>query len=243
VLLHAFPLMHEIWKEIVPPHEIRLILPDFPGFGLSPLSKSEISLSDAAQGLNKHLLEQGIDQPVVLGGISMGGYWCLEFIRQFPEKVSALLLISTRAGNDSPEAKQKRLETAEKVEKEGVQFLLQTILPGLLGKGPFAHQPGIIQTLRQWILEASPQAVATAQRTMASRRDQNDLLPNIKVPVLVMAGEEDSLIPVSEAKLTAQAIPNGQIKIFQDAGHLIPLENPKEFQRSLEEFVTGIPEK
>jgi len=95
VLLHAFPLSHEIWHEINLPEQYQLVLPDFPGFGLSPLPPSQISLSDAAQGLCKHLTEKGIDGPVTLGGISMGGYWALEFIRQYPEKVNALMLIST----------------------------------------------------------------------------------------------------------------------------------------------------
>jgi pimeloyl-ACP methyl ester carboxylesterase len=82
-------------------------------------------MPDAAKGLSKHLLVQGIDIPVMMGGISMGGYWCLEFMRQFPEKVRAFILISTRVGIDTPETKKKRLEMAEKVEKEGVQFLAQ----------------------------------------------------------------------------------------------------------------------
>jgi pimeloyl-ACP methyl ester carboxylesterase len=238
VLLHAFPLTHEIWKNFVSPDEVRLILPDFPGFGLSPLPKSEFSLSDVAQGLYKHLMEKGIDQPVALGGISMGGYWCLEFMRQFPEKVSALILISTRASTDSLEAKQKRLETAEKVEKEGVQFLVRTMLPGLIGKTTSMHKPEVIHQVGQWIQESLPQAVSLAQRAMARRRDQNDLLPKIKVPVLVLSGSEDTLIPVSEAQTMANAAPNSQFKIIRDVGHLIPLENPNEFQKCLNEFMS-----
>ena len=151
VLLHAFPLTHAIWKEITPPDQYQLILPDFPGFGLSPLPQTQISLSDASQGLNNHMAEKGIEGPVTIGGISMGGYWALEFIRQYPEKVRALILISTRAGIDKPEIKQKRLETAKKVEKEGIGFLAQTMVPGLLGKSTVEKQPGLILQVKQWI--------------------------------------------------------------------------------------------
>jgi len=237
VLLHAFPLFHGVWKEIQPPVGYRFILPDFPGFSLSPLPQSEISFTDVAQGLNNHLLEQGIEGPIILGGISMGGYWLLEFLRLYPEKVRALMLISTRAGIDKPEAKQRRLETAEKVEKQGMEFLVQVMLPGLLGKTTLLHKPKIVQLVSQWILDASTQAVASAQRAMASRRDQGDLLPKIKVPVLVITGEEDTLIPVSEAQSMAQDIPDSQIRILTNTGHLVPLEVAGEFQKCLEEFI------
>jgi 3-oxoadipate enol-lactonase len=237
VLLHAFPLSHLIWRKVRPPDGYRLILPDFPGFGLSPLPQTEFSMSDAAQALFMHLSEQGIDAPLILGGISMGGYWAFEFMRQYPENVRALMLISTRTGIDKPGAKQKRLETAEKVEKEGVDFLARTMVTGLLGKTTAVKRPEVIQQVEQWIRGSIPRAVALAQRAMANRRDQNDLLPKIKVPVLVLSGSEDALIPVSEAQSVAKAAAKGQFKVINEVGHLIPLENPNEFQKSLDDFL------
>jgi hypothetical protein len=92
-----------------------------------------------------------------------------------------------------PAAKKKRLETAEKVEKEGVQLLVRTMLPGLIGKTTFSSKPIIKQLVGKWILDALPRAVAGAQKTMARRQGQNNLLAKIKVPVLVLAGSEDTL--------------------------------------------------
>ena len=107
VLLHAFPLSHLIWSEIQPPQGFRFVLPDFPGFGSAPLAPKGLSLKDAALGLRKHLEESGVEWPIRLGGISMGGYWAMEFVRQFPEIVQDLILISTRPGVDKPENRQK----------------------------------------------------------------------------------------------------------------------------------------
>lgn len=237
VLLHAFPLSHEIWKDIIPPFGYQLILPDFPGFGLSPIQDSDLSLPEAAQGLEKHLKEMGIDQSIVLGGISMGGYWALEFIRQFPHQIQKLLLISTRAGIDKPEGRQNRLNMAEKVLTEGTEYLVAAMVPGLLGKTTLENKSPQIQTVRQWIRQTSPKGIALAQKTMASRRDQTDLLPTIQAETLIIAGKEDALIPYSEAQTMAQSLPNSQLQLIDQVGHLIPLEAPAEFQKRLNAFL------
>jgi pimeloyl-ACP methyl ester carboxylesterase len=72
---------------------------------------------------------------------------------------------------------------------------------------------------------------------MAVRRDQNDLLKGLKCPVSIFAGREDTLILSSEAEAMAAVIPGSRLKIFEKAGHLIPIEAPEEFQKCLEEFL------
>jgi pimeloyl-ACP methyl ester carboxylesterase len=81
VLLHAFPLSRKLWSQLEPPDGFQLVLPDFPGFGSSPLAPSGLTMMETAQSLQKHLKEKGITGPIALGGISMGGYWALEFLR------------------------------------------------------------------------------------------------------------------------------------------------------------------
>lgn len=240
VLLHAFPLSHELWNQITPPPGFEFILPDFPGFGLTPLAGPGLSISEAALGLEAHLKQLGLKERFILGGISMGGYWALEFMRQFPERVEAIALISTRAGVDTPEGRKKRLDVAEKVEKEGTEGLIAGMLPGLLGKTTIQNKGDIVTRVGQWIREASPQGVALAQRAMSDRREQKDLLPQIKVKSLIMAGREDALIPVSEAEAMARLIPGSRLEIHERVGHLIPLELPKEFESSLHAFLSQV---
>ena len=237
VLLHAFPLSHGIWKDLIPPAGYSLILPDFPGFGDSPLASPGLTLADAAKGFENHLQEKGITKPFVLGGISMGGYWAMEYLRQFPERVSRVLLISTRAGVDKPEGRQNRLNMAEKVLREGTEFLIQSMIPGLLGKTTLSDKSEVLNQVSQWIRNTNPKAVALAQRAMADRRDQTEFLPELKVPTLILAGREDTLIPFSEAEAMAKAIPNSKLRILERVGHLIPLEDPPSFQKIVDEFL------
>jgi 3-oxoadipate enol-lactonase len=238
VLLHAFPLSHSLWSGLMPIPGFELILPDFPGFGDSPLAPPGLSLAETARSLESHLVQKGIEGPVILGGISMGGYWAMEFIRQFPQRVEKILFISTRPGLDKPEAKQNRLKMADRVEKEGVAFLAPAMIPGLLGKTTLAVKPEISRRLTDWIQTTNPAAVALAQRAMADRREQTDLMPLLKTKTWVLAGLEDALIPYSEAESMAKAIPGSQIHLLDGVGHLLPLEDPGRFQKVLEEFLS-----
>ncbi len=237
VFLHAFPLSHELFEDWQGPQGFQLILPDFPGFGSSPVFPEEMTLYQAAQGLAGHLNHLHLDRKIILGGISMGGYWAFEFLRLFPERVQKLILVSTRPGVDKPEGRQNRLNMAEKVLREGTEFMVEAMTPGLLGKTTLSQGTLVSGRLAQWIRATKPEAVATAQRAMAQRRDQTELLKTLTVPTLILAGQEDSLIPASEAQAMSELIPGAQLEVIEKVGHLIPTETPEGFKNSLENFV------
>lgn len=239
MLLHAFPLSHLIWKGLQPPPGYRLLLPDFPGFGFSPLAPSGFTLSEAAQALEDHLIDQGIREPFILGGISMGGYWAMEYLRRYPERANGILFISTRPGVDKPEARQNRLLMADKVLNEGVEYLVAAMIPGLLGKITLSDKPEVADQIAKWIRQTHAGGIALAQRAMAQRRDQADLLPSLKARTLILAGREDGLIPATEAEAMARAIPVSRLRVLEKAGHLVPLEEPAEFQKILDEFLSA----
>ena len=196
-----------------------------------------MTLYQAAQGLADHLNHLHIDQKIILGGISMGGYWAFEFLRLFPEKVQKLILVSTRPGVDKPEGRQNRLNMAEKVLRDGTEFMVDAMTPGLLGKTTLSQGTRVSGRLAQWIKATKPEAVAMAQRAMAQRRDQNDLLKSLTVPSLILAGQEDTLIPASEAQTMSELIPGAQLEIIEKVGHLIPMEAPEVFGDSVEKFL------
>jgi 3-oxoadipate enol-lactonase len=237
VLLHAFPLSHELWNRLESIVGYRFIKPDFPGFGSEPLAASGLTLEQAAQHLDSQLISQNVGESFILAGISMGGYLAFEYYRQFAKRVNQLILISTRPGVDKPEGRQNRLNMAEKVEKEGIGYLPEAMIPGLLGKTTLAEKPEVKHQVASWISHTSPQAIALAQRAMANRRDQTDLLTQIKARTLIIAGQEDALIAPTEALAMSQLIPNCQMRLLDQVGHLVPIEAPKLFQKSLQTFL------
>ena len=139
VLLHAFPLNQSMFSK-VQISGYKMILPNFPGFG-SQENLEIYSFEKASDDLFETLNEFYIpSERMALGGISMGGYWAFEFLRKYPEKVSKLILISTRAGIDSPEGKMNRFDMIRKVEKEGIRYLPESLIPGLLGPTDYKIQ-------------------------------------------------------------------------------------------------------
>jgi pimeloyl-ACP methyl ester carboxylesterase len=240
VLLHAYPLSSDMWAGLKPSAGWEWILPDFPGFGTTPPGGLEMTLRGVAKELVEELENRMGLKPFVLGGISMGGYLAFEILRQYPERVQGLVLISTRAGADAPEARQKRLGTAERALREGVSWLPGAMLPGLLGDSTRQNKQEVVEKVRAMIARASAEGVAAAQRAMAARRDQADLCPGIRQKTLIMAGLEDALIPISESEGMAQMIPGAKKVFWEKVGHLPPLEAPALFSDELERFLSDL---
>ncbi|HUO85342.1 MAG TPA: alpha/beta hydrolase, partial [Thermoanaerobaculia bacterium] len=130
VWIHGFPLTSAIFDHQLTIGDARHILPDLPGFGASPTA-SDISIDGFADDLLA-LADQLDLEGLCLAGLSMGGYVALSAVRKAADRIRGLILIDTRAAADTPEAKKKREETAEKIEREGLDPVIEEMLPRLL---------------------------------------------------------------------------------------------------------------
>ncbi|HEV2149514.1 MAG TPA: alpha/beta fold hydrolase, partial [Longimicrobiaceae bacterium] len=117
---HGFPLSGALWHPVVERlgGGWRCIVPDLRGHGGSAATP-DAGMDDHADDLARLLDALGETRPVVLAGMSMGGYVAFAFARRHPERVRALALVNTRAQADTPEQARGRLETAERVLREG----------------------------------------------------------------------------------------------------------------------------
>ena len=234
VLLHAFPLSGAMWERDAARFAGagRVITPDLPGFGRCP-RQPRPSISAMAQAVADLLDRLSLQEPVVLAGLSMGGYIAFEFIRQFPTRVKALGLFSTKAAADSPEQREGRFKLIERLRTEGLGVLLQATLPKLIGRTTAASRPSVMAEVERLILAADLDGVIDAVRAMAERADSRPLLAAIACPTLIVAGSEDQLIPHEESRLMAEAIRGAQLTIIPQAGHLANLEQPEPFQAAV----------
>lgn len=187
------------------------------------------------------LLEQlKITEPVIVAGLSMGGYVAFEFLRQFPQRVRALGLLSTRAAEDSPQQREGRLKLIQQLQARGLEPLMASTLPKLVGRTSTTSRPAVVAEVERLIRAASPDGVIDALRAMAERRDSRPLLPGIRCPTLIVAGDEDALIPMQESQAMAQAIPAARLEIIPQAGHLVNLEQPEAFGRLMVSWISVI---
>ena len=147
VLLHAFPLSGEMWRPQIDAARLthRVIVPDLRGFGETDGAEGGGSLGVMADDLVGLLDRLGIDR-FIFGGLSMGGYLAFEILRRIDRsRVTGLILADTRAGADSEEARQGRLEMADRAERDGSGPIADAMVGRLLGATTLHSRPEIGQ--------------------------------------------------------------------------------------------------
>ena len=241
VLLHAFPLNSRMWEpqaEVLA-GERRVVTPDYPGFGRAPRTPAQPDVRYYAEGVRGLLDRLGLER-VVLGGISMGGYVTFECLRLFPEKISALVLANTRPDPDSEEMGEGRREMASRVAREGVEVLIELMMPRLLAAETRGNDPATVKLVKTMILECSPDGAVAALGAMRERPDSTPLLKEIRVPTLVVGGEEDAISTPDIMGAMAGEIPNARHVTLAGAGHLSNLEDPEGFNDAMRGFLTEL---
>jgi len=181
----------------------------------------------------------GVDRAVLVG-LSMGGYVSLAFYRNHPDAVRAIVLADTRATADTQEARERRLKSAERAEREGTHAIADDMVPLLLGHTTLERRPWIVERVRSMIEANSASGIAAAQRGMTERRDSTYILPDIDFPTLIIVGSEDTLTPVSEAEGLRAGIRGAEMRIIDGAGHLSNMEQPESFNVALTDFIESL---
>ena len=242
VLLHAFPLSSAMWlaqREGLA-GRFRVITPDLRGFGGSVLGDDEPSVDAMADDVARMFHGLGVRRAVV-GGLSMGGYVAMALCRRHPDLVLGLVLAATRAAADTEAVRANRLRQAERLERErSPQVLVDEVLPGLVGPTTYRQRALIYGRVRGLVQATPPHAAAWAQRAMAGRPDAFDTLRAVKVPALVMIGDEDALATEDEARAMADALPNAELLVIPRAGHLCAVEQPDLFNQAVAEFAAAL---
>jgi pimeloyl-ACP methyl ester carboxylesterase len=241
ILLHAFPLNQTMWDDQV---EVlasghRVITLDWPGFGQSPARPDRTGLEFWADDLAELMKSLAIDRAVICG-LSMGGYAAFALYRRYPEIVSALVLANTRAMSDTEEGKRARYEMIELVRSQGVSSIAKAMIPRLIGETTMRKVPNVAQRVTAMIESGQPEGIAQALLAMANRPDSTGLLPAINCPALIVSGNEDKLIPPTEAEKMNQLLPGSSYELIQDAGHLTNLERPERFNSVLLNFLNRL---
>ncbi len=231
VLLHAFPLDRTIFDDVVAPVVDAgwdVLAPDLRGFGESAYGADgpddEPTLTPLARDVLAGLDRIGV-RSAVIAGVSLGGYVAMELLRTAPERVAGLVLIDTRAGADTPEARENRLRVATQVEStRDTRALADAMVPNLLGRTTLSHRPEVVARVRRLVEAADPRAVAWTQRAMAARPDSLPDLHAYAGPVQVVWGEQDAL--ASRQDQDAMVAAGAGLVVVPEAGHLAVMERP-----------------
>ncbi len=239
VLVHGFPLDHSMWNHQIEAlsAEYRVIAPDLRGFGKSALTedaatRETVTMGRFADDLAALLDILGIDRPITLAGLSMGGYVALHFWREHAARLSRLILCDTRAAGDTREVAHGRREAADRVLEEGPATLVDGMTARLFAESTVVRRPEVIESIRRVMMATDPRGIAAALRGMAQRDDMVRELRKIDCPTLVIVGSLDVISTPDEMRGIAETIPNAQFVEIPDCGHMSAVEKPEEVNRA-----------
>ncbi|MBV8148464.1 MAG: alpha/beta fold hydrolase [Candidatus Eremiobacteraeota bacterium] len=239
VLIHGFPVTREIWDAQSAPlaRTRRVLRPDLRGMGASSVPDGpylmEVLASDVAAALDACGIERA-----ALVGHSLGGYVALAFARMFSERITHLALVCSRIAADTPEIAANRNKTADNIENlRETPPELSAYAQRLLAPETVKNRPEIVALVRELIGRIKPRGAASILRGMAVRAASDDIAPDLAIPVLMIAGKHDAVLPLEEARAVAQAFPEGRLVVCEKSGHLPMLEEPERVTEALERFL------
>jgi 3-oxoadipate enol-lactonase len=239
ILVHAFPLNAEMWKPQLErvPGGWRFVVPDLRGLGEGRLDEgTALTMDDYAIDIVALMDALTIDR-AVLGGLSMGGYIAFAFHRFAPERVRGLVLSDTRPQGDTAEGARGRMAMLERLRTDGVGAVADELIPKLLGGTTRRLRSAVEAEVRRLIEANDAYGIAGAIHALINRPDSTPDLARIRVPTLVVVGEEDTITPVADAEIVHRGITGSELTILPAAGHLSNLETPTEFSSTVASFL------
>jgi pimeloyl-ACP methyl ester carboxylesterase len=250
LLIHGMAGTAENWQSVIEPLSLRnkVIAPDFPGHGLSAPGGGDYSLGSLASGLRDLLLTLGHERATLVGH-SLGGGVALQFTYQFPEMVERLVLVSSGGlGPDvSPVLRAAALPGADLfiAATAGVGRQAGSLVGrglGMLGLRPSAD---VAEVARGYASLSDPERrkafLATLRSVVGTEGQRVAALDRLylaeALPLQIVWGESDPIIPVAHAEEAHRELPNSRLEIFAGVGHVPQLECPGAFIATLERFL------
>jgi 3-oxoadipate enol-lactonase len=232
VLLHAFPLDREMWRSQLAAlgGVANVIALDLPGFGKAPVEETWTVDSAADQ------VAAAVSGTIVLGGLSLGGYVAMAFARRHPERLAGLILADTRSDPDDDAGKVNRDRLIALTKEFGPSKVYEAMIPKLLCDETRANRREVVEELKRIAARQTAAGVIGGLKALRDRPDATPELSKIKVPTLILVGDQDAVTPPVLAEAINRNIPGSKLVVIPGAGHLSNLENPTAFNAAVSEF-------
>lgn len=241
LFLHGFGSSSHTWdvwaKDLS--SEYRVISVDLPGFGLTGEDPSGIYTDQRSVEVIEAFLKELQIPKVVLVGNSMGGKFAWQFAAQYPDQVSKLVLISPD-GYASP-----GIEYGKKTEIPAIanlyryffskSFLVMNLEPAYAN--PKSLNDDLVNRYHDLMLAPGVRGAILARMQQTVLQDPVPFLSKIQTPTLLMWGEKDAFIPVSNSEDYLKVMPNVTRVILPNIGHLPQEEQARVGLQTLKEFL------
>ena len=242
LLIHGYPLSGELFKNnraALAGAGFKVVTIDLPGFGRSVAPDANYSIQRYAKEVLGFMDAMKIDKAVI-AGMSMGGMTTLEMYKEAPERFNAMVLIDTTADPAGIAEKGEWLGLADQAAQMGSASLVPLLLPRMLTGPDRQKMPGQVMHLSGLVKQASYNGAVGGGKALASRPDNNPVLSTIKVPALIIVGNEDNVTPIELAMKLQQGIPGSRLAIIPGAGHAAIFEKANEANAAILDWVKGM---
>jgi 3-oxoadipate enol-lactonase len=238
IFLHGFPFDKSMWNEQCEflKSSYRLIACDIRGFGKSTDEVTPLSMSLFADDLILFMDKLGIDKAIICG-LSMGGFIALNAVKRFPERFEGLILCDTQCIADTAEVKEQRLKDIIEIDNEGVTNFNEKFIKKVFHEDSFVNKKELVENLRNIVFANSKHVISQGLLALAVRTETCSTLSNIKIPTLIICGREDAVTPLAQSEYMKSHIEGSILKVIDNTGHVSNLEQPKEFNECLSEFL------
>lgn len=249
IFIHGLSGCWQNWLENIPffAREHRVIAVDLPGFGESEMPVEPISISGYAATIDAVMQELGIDTAQVVGN-SMGGFIGAELAIGCPARVERLVLVAA-AGLSTAEIRTERTKGLRH-RAENVAFFY---LGWLASRSTIVTRRRRLRSALLLLVAAHPdrlppaltieQVAGSGKPGFSDALDAicqyqiRDRLEKIACPTLIVWGDKDRLVPLRDASVFEELIPDSRKVIYKDTGHISMMERPARFNRDVDAFL------
>jgi 3-oxoadipate enol-lactonase len=233
VLLHGFCGSAEYWEKVIPglTANYRVIAPDLRGHGASDAPLGAYTIEQMADDVLSLLNALEIPECYLLGH-SLGGYITLSFAQRHASRLKGFGLIHSSGYPDSEEAKENRLKSVSMIQNDGIFAFVDQLVPGLFASGA---APQLLERAKEIGYKTPPQGAAGAAMAMRERPDRRDVISATALPVLLVAGAEDSKVTPERTftsdnrNITKATLPG--------VGHMSMYEASEQLAQIIKDFV------
>lgn len=219
VLLHGFCEDHTVWDQWpVEAPGMSVLQIDLPGFGQSDPPASP-GMDQYAHAVKAVLDALNISRCVLVGH-SMGGYSALAFAGLYPERLCGMGLFHSHPFADTDEQQENRRRGLEMIDGGKKDLYVAQLFPKLFSVEYAEKMPETLNALIQNGQLQSPEGIKLALAGMQQRPDSSEVLKRLPVPVLIIAGRHDALIPYAGLMEVATLPTQCDLHLLTGAAHM-----------------------